>query len=669
MAVKPTPFSKVLIANRGEIALRIMQSARAQGLRTVAIYSETDADAPHVAFADEAILIGPAPVADSYLNQTKILAAAKTSGADAIHPGYGFFSENAGFARACKKAGLVFIGPSERAITLMGDKAKARQHMLAVGVPCIPGYDEGDQSEAAFTRAATEIGYPVMIKAAAGGGGRGMRIARKKNELTNALKLARSEAENAFGDGTLILEKAIENARHVEIQVFGDAHGNIIHLCERDCSVQRRHQKVIEESPCPVMTDKLRTRMGAAAVKAASSVDYVGAGTVEFLLDADGSFYFLEMNTRLQVEHPVTEMVTGFDLVALQFRVAAGEPLGLTQDDISLQGHAIEVRLYAEDTGQDFLPATGHIHLWHPPSGDCIRTDSGIETGLDVSPFYDPLLAKIIAWGETREIARTRLLAALGDTALFGTATNRDFLITALGHLAFADGEATTTFIDTHLPSDTRVPDAPTHSELATAAVLQFTAARQRAHASAIDVPEELLGWTNAAPLITPFEYEIGGEITALGVTQTGPDTYDVVIGEQTLHVALENCETDTARLMIDGQRVSVIYKANETGRIDLAFEDRTLSLIDKTTCFTETEDLAGGGLITAPMHGQLLEICVRRGAKVKRGDRLAILEAMKMQHEIEANVDGIVASISAKSGTQIAAGDIILEIETEKAG
>ena len=667
MAVKPTPFQKVLIANRGEIALRIMQSAKAQGLRTVAVYSKPDADAPHVKFADETILIGPAPVADSYLNQKNILAAARTSGADAVHPGYGFFSENAGFARACKKAGLAFIGPSEAAITLMGDKAKARQHMQKAGVPCIPGYDDQDQSETAFTKAATEIGYPVMIKAVAGGGGRGMRIARKKDELVKALKLARSEAKNAFGDGTLILEKAVTHARHVEIQVFGDAYGNIIHLGERDCSVQRRHQKIIEESPCPVLTSTLRTEMGAAAIQAASSVDYVGAGTVEFLLDTDNEFYFLEMNTRLQVEHPVTEMVTGLDLVAMQFRVARGEPLGLTQDDINLHGHAIEVRLYAEDASQDFLPATGHVDLWCPPTGECIRTDSGIETGLDVSPFYDPLLAKILAWGETREIARKRLLAALGNTALFGITTNRDFLIAVLSHQVFASGDATTTFIDTHLPSDVRRPDAPTHEQLAAAAILQFTTARQRAHASALDVPDTLLGWTNAAPLITPYEYEIDDEDTDLGVTQTGPDGFDVLIGGSCLQVVLEDLNAETARLTIDGQRLSVIYKAGAAGHIDLAFTARTLSLTDKTVCYAEKENAVSGGLVTTPMHGQLLEICVKKGAKVKRGDRLAILEAMKMQHEIEAGVDGIVALISAKPDTQIAAGEIILEIETEE--
>ncbi|MGD8417977.1 MAG: biotin carboxylase N-terminal domain-containing protein, partial [Pseudomonadales bacterium] len=394
----------LLVANRGEIALRIMRTAKAQGVHTVAVYSEADAAAPHVQFADDAVCIGPPPVAESYLRGEAIIQAALDKGAHAIHPGYGFLSENADFARAVAAAGLTFVGPPAAAIEVMGDKARAKRRMIEAGVPCVPGYEAEDQSEARLIEAAGGIGFPVMVKAAAGGGGRGMRLVRTPADLPDALRLARSEAENAFGSGSLILEKAIVRPRHVEIQVFADEHGHVIHLGERDCSVQRRHQKVVEEAPCPVMTPELRAAMGSAAVEAALAVDYRGAGTVEFLLDEAGEFYFLEMNTRLQVEHPVTELVTGLDLVALQLAVAEGRPLGIDQDDVALSGHAIEVRLYAEDPAQDFLPATGPIHRWHPT--EMLRVDAGIASGGEVSPFYDAMVAKLIAHGESRDAAR-----------------------------------------------------------------------------------------------------------------------------------------------------------------------------------------------------------------------------------------------------------------------
>ncbi|MEM8660689.1 MAG: biotin carboxylase N-terminal domain-containing protein, partial [Pseudomonadota bacterium] len=401
-----TQFTSVLIANRGEIACRVIRTAKAQGYRTVAVYSEADASAPHIKLADEAVCIGPSPVNESYLVQDNILKAAASSGAGAVHPGYGFLSENADFARACEAAGLVFIGPSADAIHLMGNKAEAKRRMIEADVPCVPGYEGEDQSDATLLAEGERIGPPLMVKAAAGGGGRGMRLVHDIEELGNAIQLARAEAESAFGSGELILEKAIIRPRHVELQVFADSQGNTVHLGERDCSVQRRHQKVVEEAPCPVMTDSLREQMGAAAVAAAQSINYRGAGTVEFLLDEQGEFYFLEMNTRLQVEHPVTELITGLDLVALQLQVAQGEPLGFDQSDVELQGHAIEVRLYTEDPAQDFLPTSGPIDLWAPPAGTGVRVDDGIATGQEISPFYDPMVAKIIASGPTREIAR-----------------------------------------------------------------------------------------------------------------------------------------------------------------------------------------------------------------------------------------------------------------------
>ncbi|HXM31652.1 MAG TPA: biotin carboxylase N-terminal domain-containing protein, partial [Xanthobacteraceae bacterium] len=413
-------FGKILIANRGEIALRIVRTARAMGYRTVAVYSDADREMPYVAFADEAVPIGSAPAAESYLSIEKIIASAKRTAADAIHPGYGFLSENADFAEVCAGTGLVFIGPPAAAIRLMGNKAAAKRRMIEAGVPCVPGYDGKDQSDEAFARAAAKIGFPVMVKAAAGGGGRGMRLVAEAARLTEALRSARAEASKAFGSAELILEKALAFARHVEIQVFGDRHGNIVHLGERDCSIQRRHQKVIEEALCPALSPALRRAMGEAAVAASRAVGYVSAGTVEFLLTPENEFYFLEMNTRLQVEHPVTEMITGRDLVEWQLRVAAGEALPLKQEAIAFHGHAIEARLCAEDPTRDFLPAAGKLLAWEVPSGTGIRVDHGLAPGVTVSPYYDSLLAKIVAYGATREEARRRLVAALNDTIALG---------------------------------------------------------------------------------------------------------------------------------------------------------------------------------------------------------------------------------------------------------
>ena len=406
-------FSKILIANRGEIACRVMRTARDLGYRTVAVYSDADADALHVREADEAVRIGPPPVSESYLDARAIIEAAKRVGADAVHPGYGFLSENDGFASACQDAGLVFIGPTPDAIRAMGNKAAAKRLMIEAGVPCVPGYQGADQSDATLAAEAQRIGCPIMVKAAAGGGGRGMRLVTRLEDFADAVSTARSEAQNAFGSGELILEKAVVDARHVEVQVFGDAHGHVIHLGERDCSAQRRHQKVIEEAPSPAVSPALREKMGAAAVAAAKAISYRGAGTVEFLLGADGEFYFLEMNTRLQVEHPVTEEITGLDLVEWQLRVAAGEPLPLKQEDVRLDGHAIEVRLYAESPEKNFLPQSGTVFEWRPAEGKGVRVDHGIRSGQEISPFYDPMIAKVIAHGRTREEARRRLVRAL----------------------------------------------------------------------------------------------------------------------------------------------------------------------------------------------------------------------------------------------------------------
>ena len=546
-------FHVILVANRGEIAVRVIRTAKALGYRTVAVYSDADIDAPHVRLADAAACIGPAPVGESYLVIENILRAAKESGADAIHPGYGFLSENATFAEACAKAGLVFIGPTPDAIEIMGNKAEAKRRMMVAGVPCVPGYEDKDQADTAFIAAAEAIGFPVMVKAAAGGGGRGMRLVDKAVDLPNALTAARSEAESAFGSGELILEKAIVRPRHVEIQVFADHDGHTIHLGERDCSVQRRHQKVIEEAPCPVMTDDLRAAMGAAAVEAAKSIGYRGAGTVEFLLTEDGAFYFLEMNTRLQVEHPVTEMVTGLDLVALQIQVAEGRPLGIAQADVTLTGHAIEARLYAEDTAQDFLPAAGDIDLWQPAEGEGVRVDSGVASGQSVSPFYDPMIAKVIAHGPTRDIARRKLAQALADTAVFGLTTNKRFLIECLENDSFADGGATTAFIAEQFTAGDLAVRQPDIGTAAAAAVLHFLADRDGAHARSVGVSPELLNWTSAGTLVSRYQYVFGDLVFDLSVSPTGMDSYIVRDGETDMSVIVVSRADTRAVLIVDG--------------------------------------------------------------------------------------------------------------------
>lgn len=657
-------ISSLLVANRGEIALRVMRTAREQGIHTVAVYSEADAQAPHVHFADDAVCIGPAPVAESYLRSEAVIQAALDTGAVAIHPGYGFLSENADFARAVAAAGLVFIGPPAAAIEIMGDKAAAKRRMLEAEVPCVPGYQGEDQAEARFLAAAGEIGYPVMVKAAAGGGGRGMRLVTEPGLLPDALKLSRSEAENAFGSGELILEKAIARPRHVEIQVFADDHGKVIHLGERDCSVQRRHQKVVEESPCPVMTPELRERMGTAAMEAARAVGYRGAGTVEFLLDDAGRFYFLEMNTRLQVEHPVTELVTGLDLVALQIAVAEGRALSIEQEDVRLEGHAIEVRLYAEDPAQDFLPATGPVHHWRP--GESLRVDSGIASGGEVSPFYDSMVAKLIAYGDTRDSARRRLIDGLGQTVLFGIATNRDFLIDVLNQPSFAAGEATTAFIGEVYGEQGWEAGPLTPECLAVAGLVEHFLGQQRALAESGPISPELLDWSSARDLATLLRYDLADATHRVSVRALGARTYLVDVDQQQVRAELLEVAQDRALVVLDGRHLHVHFWRLPGGRLYIGLPERTFDVIEAAALVATGDESAGDGVVTAPMHGQLLEVLVSAGDAVRKGDKLAVLEAMKMQHEILAEVDGFVTRVVATPGTQIAADARILEIEAE---
>ena len=660
-------FNSILVANRGEIAVRVMRTAKSLGYRTIAVYSEADANALHVRMADEAVLIGAAPVQQSYLDKAKILDAARQTGAEAIHPGYGFLSENADFAKACEAEGIVFIGPTAEAIDLMGNKAAAKRRMIAAEVPCVPGYEDPDQSDETLIAAAKKIGFPIMVKAAAGGGGRGMRLVHEEKNLVAALGSARSEALNAFGSDELILEKAIIEPRHVEVQVFADTHGNVIHLGERDCSVQRRHQKVVEEAPCPVMTPQLREEMGAAAVDAARSIKYRGAGTVEFLLDSAGSFYFLEMNTRLQVEHPVTELVTGLDLVALQIRVAQGDVLGIAQEDVKLTGHAIEVRLYAEDTTQDFLPCTGRISRWIPADLDGVRFDSGIDSGQEISPFYDPMIAKVIAYGENREAARHRLIEGLKESVLFGLTTNRGFLIDTLSEEKFAKGEATTAFIGDLFDESRLAAKAPDEAEVAMAAVLLYQAERDRARNAAVFVENELLDWSSTHPLITRYIFDAVEEKIDTTVSPRREGGYEVGVRDSVLIVEVMNRGENRAQLTVDGKRKRVHFDASEEGVIDLTHDGKTCRLVNSLAFPLSAEATAGSGRIAAPMHGTLLDVFVKPGDTVEVGSRLAVLEAMKMQHDILADIAGTVTEVFAVAAKQVSVDDMLFEIEANE--
>jgi geranyl-CoA carboxylase alpha subunit len=605
-------FSRILVANRGEIAWRVMRTAKVMGYRTVAVYSDADKDAPHVAFADEAVRIGPPPVGESYLNIDRILEAAHKSGADAVHPGYGFLSENEAFATACGKAGLVFIGPPPAAIAAMGNKAAAKRRMIDAGVPCVPGYQGADQSDNSLQNEARKIGLPVMVKAAAGGGGRGMRLVERDGDLGEAIRMARAEAAGAFGSGELILERAVIDARHVEIQVFADNHGSVIHLGERDCSVQRRHQKVIEEAPSPAVDADLRHRMGAAAVAAARTIGYRGAGTVEFLLGSDGAFYFLEMNTRLQVEHPVTEAITGLDLVEWQLRVTRGEPLPLKQDQVRLAGHAIEVRLYAEDAYAGFLPQTGRVDIWRPAAGPGLRIDHGVKDGLAISPFYDPMIAKVIAHGATREEARARLVRALHDTVVLGPTTNRHFLIRLLEHPEFAAGKATTAFIGKHAFPSPAVRDR--HWLLAASLLWRQSAERY---------PANLRGWRNSNPEPSPIKLAVGKT-------------------ERTIPLTPADVSPETPPFCIDGTDIVVDLDAHT-----VRFQDRTYLA---PTSAAEGSD----GKLRAPMDGRIVAINVAAGDKVTRGQTLVVLEAMKIQHQLKAALDAEVESVAVREGQQV---------------
>jgi geranyl-CoA carboxylase alpha subunit len=650
------PFRKVLVANRGEIAVRICRTARRLGYATVAVYSDADAASPHLLAADEAVHLGPATASESYLSIPKVLAAARLTGADAVHPGYGFLSENAAFARACADAGLTFIGPPADAIDAMGNKARAKRAMLAAGVPCVPGYEGEGQSDADFEAAAASLGYPIMVKAAAGGGGRGMRVVERAEGLRGALASARREAENAFKSGELLLEKAVIAPRHIELQIFADTHGNVVHLGERDCSVQRRHQKVLEESPSPAVSAELRAKMGASAVAAARACGYVGAGTVEMLLASDGAFYFLEMNTRLQVEHPVTEAVTGEDLVEWQLRVARGEPLPKTQEELALTGHAIEARLYAEDPARDYLPQTGTVVRFRP-AGD-VRFDHGVADGFVVSPHYDPMIAKVIAHGPTRDDARRKLAAALRATTLFGVVTNKAFLAAICEDDAFAHGLATTAFLGREFADHpTRQPSEPPAHAFALAALAAYLES-----AAKNGIEPSFIGWRSGSPIDSVVVLENGGcrrelYLSALGMGAFGR-RYRVRCPE-VLELEIVRQDQEHLAFVMDGVRRELRFLLRDDvvwtddGRATLAFDDLT---------YRPAERHAGStGTLAAPLDGKVIDVRVTAGDDVKKGQVLLVIEAMKMEHRIEADVDGRVALVHVEPGAQVKTRQLLL--------
>ena len=661
-------FNSILIANRGEIACRVIRTAKKLGYRTVAVYSDADAGAPHVKLADDAVRIGSGPVGESYLVPELILQAAASSGAESIHPGYGFLSENAAFAEAVESAGLVFIGPTREAIDVMGNKAESKRRMIEAGVPCVPGYEGHDQSDKTLIAEGLKIDLPLMVKAAAGGGGRGMRLVHDQADLANAIKLARAEAEGAFGSGELILEKAIIEPRHVEIQVFADTFGNTVHLGERDCSVQRRHQKVIEEAPCPIMTPELREKMGQSAIDAAKSVSYRGAGTVEFLLDDSGFFYFLEMNTRLQVEHPVTELITGLDLVALQISVAQGEPLDFSQADLDLEGHAIEVRLYTEDPSQDFLPASGPVDLWAPASGVGVRIDDGISTGQAISPFYDPMVAKVIGYGPTREAARLRLIGALKETVLFGTPSNKDFLIQCLEKQSFIDGAATTAFIGEEFSAADLDVAPVSFLDSAVAATLELCLENKAHFQRSLLVSCELKNWTIASAMVSRKQYQFVGITHDLSISpiNSSADTYHVAdtAAEQSAVIQVISMQDNKAVVLFDGVKLVAQFMQRQRGQMYCSIQGRGAFFKDLIILDGVVDDAEGGGRVIAPMHGLLLEVMVSAGDEVVKGQTLAVLEAMKMHYEILAEVDGTVEEVSAVAGSQVAVDDVLIEIK-----
>ncbi|MEO8738551.1 MAG: acetyl/propionyl/methylcrotonyl-CoA carboxylase subunit alpha [Casimicrobiaceae bacterium] len=667
-------FDRILIANRGEIACRIARTARRMGIRTVAVYSDADAGAMHVAACDEAHRIGPPPPRDSYLDGAAILAVAKATGAQAIHPGYGFLSENADFATAVAAAGLVFIGPPPAAIRAMGSKSASKVLMGRAGVKLVPGYHGDDQDDAKLAREAVSIGFPVLIKASAGGGGKGMRIVERDADFAAALASARREAKASFGDDMVLLEKYLTEPRHIELQVFADNHGSCVHLFERDCSVQRRHQKVLEEAPAPGMTASRRAEMGAAAIAAANAISYVGAGTVEFIVDRDGTFFFMEMNTRLQVEHPVTEMITGLDLVEWQLRVAAGEALPLRQDQIGISGHAIEARIYAEDPERGFLPSIGHIaHLRTPTPSAEVRIDTGVRASDDISQYYDPMLAKLIVWGEDRATALRRLGNALGDYEVAGVTTNVAFLRRLVAHDAFAHARLDTGLIARHHGALFPPPTAPSAESLAAAALGECVALRQAAAARRVasgDPHSPWHGvdtwWLNSDEHALVLSYAVG-EATYPVRVRTRGDAFEVAVDGRSLAASAES-QGDSLALTIDGTRMTAtVVRVGDDRYVYTQGAMQRLRLADPMA--HAGEEVAAGGDLEAPMSGTVVAVLVKIGDVVARGAPLLILEAMKMEHTITAPAAGTVSAVHYRERDQVREGAELIGVTVTAPG
>jgi 3-methylcrotonyl-CoA carboxylase alpha subunit len=660
-------FNKILIANRGEIACRIIQTAHRMGIRCVAVYSEADANARHVAMADEAFYIGPAPSSESYLRADKIIEIAKESGAQAIHPGYGFLSENTDFAEACEANGIVFIGPPSSAIAAMGSKSAAKAIMEDAGVPLVPGYHGKDQSPDLLRAEAEKCGFPLLLKAVAGGGGKGMRVVENMAEFDDALAAAQREAKNAFGNPDMLIERYLTQPRHVEIQVFCDQSGNGIYLAERDCSVQRRHQKVLEEAPAPGLSEDTRKAMGEAAVRAAQAINYVGAGTVEFLYDVDGSFFFMEMNTRLQVEHPVTEMVTGQDLVEWQLKVAWGEPLPLTQDQVKTRGHAIEARIYAEDPDQDFLPATGTLrYLSTPDESAHVRVDTGVTEGDEISIHYDPMIAKLIVWDETREQAVNRMVQALEHYRIAGLKTNIRFLHAAVDAQPFREAELTTNFIATH--NDLLFPKSRLDLDKALVLAAGFILEQRKSAEPVTGDPWSPFGrknsWRMNSEYAQPLTLQVGDDKHELKILERD-DRYQVFGGGSVYHLNAK-LNDDFLQAVINGHRLSVHGNLHNEELV-LFYEGDTF----KCTVYRETygfEEMASEGSLAAPMNGSVVAIQAQVGGKVTAGQTLVIMEAMKMEHAIKAPADGVVSEIFYAEGDQVAEGAELIAIDTGEA-
>ncbi|MDQ3576367.1 MAG: acetyl/propionyl/methylcrotonyl-CoA carboxylase subunit alpha [Actinomycetota bacterium] len=645
-------FTSVLIANRGEIAVRVVKTLRRLRIRSIAVYSDADANARHVREADVAVRIGPAAAMDSYLSIERILAAAKETGAEAVHPGYGFLAENAEFARACEAAGLVFIGPPASAIDAMGDKIRAKQTVMAAGVPVVPGRTEAGMSDDDLVSAAGEVGFPVLLKPSAGGGGKGMRLVTEESGLRAAIESARREARGSFGDDTLLIERFVQRPRHIEIQVLADNHGAVIHLGERECSLQRRHQKIIEEAPSPLLDEVTRERMGTAAVNAAKSVDYSGAGTVEFIVSADrpDEFFFMEMNTRLQVEHPVTEEVTGLDLVELQIRVAAGQPLTIAQSDVVLRGHAIEARVYAEDPSIGFLPTGGRVLALEQSTDDWARLDSGLLPGSVVGSDYDPMLAKVITWGSDRGEALTRLSGALADTAVLGVTTNIAFLRALLADADVRAGRLDTQLVERKLDELTRAEQVP--DEVFAAAALDELLHMQPS-GEVIDPWDVPNGWRMGRAAVVPVRLTCGDRDVTVKLSGS-PERATVVVDDGEPVTASVSRNDSELRVTYGGRNLRYA-RALDGDTLWLAAGGRAWAVAERSLLEGGTAAGSAGGPVTSPMPGIVLLVKVAVGAHVTVGQPLLVVEAMKMEHTITATVNGVLTELDVQAGQQVA--------------